>query len=111
VPAATAGTKWLQVGMPKMSRTQLIGLMLDLWMSAKMLLLIFSTLFGGLIAYVLVACLKLVMRNYLINSFLRERFGVEERNKVTISRYIKEAVEVFDYDAAHKLCKYVPYWL
>jgi ATP-dependent DNA helicase RecG len=62
------------------------------------------------------ACLKWAMRNYLTNSSLRERFGVEERNKATISRYIKEAVEAgaikpYDDDAAPKLRKYVPYWL
>jgi ATP-dependent DNA helicase RecG len=62
------------------------------------------------------ACLKWAMRNYLTNSSLRERFGVEERNKATISRYIKEAVEMglikpYDDDAAPKLRKYVPYWL
>jgi ATP-dependent DNA helicase RecG len=62
------------------------------------------------------ACLKWAMRNYLTNSSLRERFGVEERNKATISRYIKEALEMglikpYDDDAAPKLRKYVPYWL
>jgi ATP-dependent DNA helicase RecG len=62
------------------------------------------------------ACLKWAMRNYLTNSSLRERFGVEERNKATISRYIKESVEMglikpYDDDAAPKLRKYVPYWL
>jgi ATP-dependent DNA helicase RecG len=62
------------------------------------------------------ACLKWAMRNYLTNSSLRERFGVEERNKATISRYIKEAVEAglikpYDDDAPPKLRKYVPYWL
>jgi ATP-dependent DNA helicase RecG len=59
------------------------------------------------------ACLKWAMRNYLTNSSLWERFGVEERNKATISRYIKEAVEMglikpyYD-DAAPTLSKYVP---
>jgi ATP-dependent DNA helicase RecG len=62
------------------------------------------------------ACLKWAMRSYLTNSSLRERFGVEERNKATISRYIREAVEaglikLYDDDAADKLRKYVPYWL
>jgi ATP-dependent DNA helicase RecG len=62
------------------------------------------------------ACLKWAMRKYLTNSSLRERFGVEEKNKATISRYIKEAVEAglikaYDDDAAPRLRKYVPYWL
>ena len=61
------------------------------------------------------ACLKRVTRDYLTNASLQERFGVEERNKATVSRYIREAVEAgmirpFDEDAARKLMKYVPYW-
>lgn len=61
------------------------------------------------------ACLKWVMRDYLTNASLRERFGVEERNKAAVSRYIREAVDAgmirpFDEDAARKLMKYVPYW-
>lgn len=61
------------------------------------------------------ACLKWVMRDYLTNASLRERFGVEERNKATVSRYIREAVEdgaikPFDEDASKKLMKYVPFW-
>lgn len=61
------------------------------------------------------ACLKWVTRDYLTNASLRERFGVEEKNKATVSRYIREAVEAgmirpFDEDAARKLMKYVPYW-
>lgn len=61
------------------------------------------------------ACLKWVMRDFLTNGSLRERFGVEERNKAIVSRYIREAVDAgmirpFDEDAARKLMKYVPYW-
>ncbi len=61
------------------------------------------------------ACLKWVMRDYLTNASLRERFGVEEKNKAAVSRYIREALEAgmirpFDEDAARKLMKYVPYW-
>ncbi|MDP1930504.1 MAG: ATP-binding protein [Gammaproteobacteria bacterium] len=61
------------------------------------------------------ACLKWVMRDFLTNASLRERFGVEEKNKATVSRYIREAVEAgmirpFDEDAARKLMKYAPYW-
>lgn len=61
------------------------------------------------------ACLKWVMRDYLTNASLRERFGIEERNKSTISRYIRETVESgmirpFAEDSARKLMKYVPYW-
>lgn len=61
------------------------------------------------------ACLKRVMRDYLTNASLRERFGVEEKNKATISRYIREAVEdgaikLHDEEAAMNQRKYVPYW-
>lgn len=61
------------------------------------------------------ACLKWVTRDFLTNASLRERFGVEEKNKATVSRYIREAVETgmirpFDEDAARKLMKYAPYW-
>lgn len=62
------------------------------------------------------ACLKRVMRDYLTNTSLRERFGVKEKNKATISRYIREAVEdgaikPFDDKASKKLMKYVPFWV
>lgn len=61
------------------------------------------------------ACLKWVMRDYLTNASLRERFGVEEKNKATVSRYIREAIEEgaikpFDQEAPKKLMKYVPFW-
>jgi ATP-dependent DNA helicase RecG len=61
------------------------------------------------------ACLKWVMRDYLTNASLRERFGVEEKNKAAVSRYIREAVNAemikpFDKDASRKLMKYVPFW-
>ena len=61
------------------------------------------------------ACLKYVTGSYLTNASLRKRFGVEERNKAAISRYIREAVEdgkikPFDKQAARKMMKYVPFW-
>ncbi len=61
------------------------------------------------------ACLKWVMRDYVTNASLRERFGVAEKNKATVSRYIREAVEdgaikPFDEKAPKKLMKYVPFW-
>ncbi len=61
------------------------------------------------------ACLKWVMRDYLTNASLRRRFGIEEKNKAAVSRYIHEAVEdgaikPFDKEAPKKLMKYVPFW-
>jgi predicted HTH transcriptional regulator len=55
------------------------------------------------------------MRDYLTNASLRERFGIEGKNKATISRYIREAVEEgaikpFDETASRKQMKYIPFW-
>ena len=49
------------------------------------------------------------------NAVLRDRFGVEEKNKATVSRIIKDTVEaglvkLSDPNAAPKLRRYVPYW-
>lgn len=61
------------------------------------------------------ACLKYVNSEYLTNSSLRERFGIEQKNSATVSRFIKEAVEEgkivpYDPDAAPKMMKYLPWW-
>lgn len=61
------------------------------------------------------ACLKHVTRSHLTNASLRERFGVEEKNKAAVSRYIREAIAAgaikpFDKDASRKFMKYVPFW-
>lgn len=61
------------------------------------------------------ACLKYVEGDYLTNASLRQRFGVKEKNKATVSRYIREAIEAgmirpFDKNAARKLMKYIPFW-
>lgn len=61
------------------------------------------------------ACLKYVNREYLTNSSVRERFGIEPQNIAAASRLIKEAVDdgviaPYDADAAPKLMKYVPWW-
>lgn len=61
------------------------------------------------------ACLKWVSKDYLTNTSLRERFGIEKQNKAAASRYIREAVESgaikpLDETASKKMMKYVPYW-
>jgi predicted HTH transcriptional regulator len=61
------------------------------------------------------ACLRYVNREYLTNTSLRGRFGLDEKNSATASRLIKEAVEdgaivPVDEDAARKLMKYTPWW-
>jgi len=61
------------------------------------------------------ACLRYVQRDFLTNASLRKRFGVEEKNKAAVSRYIREAVEAgvirpVDGGAARKMMKFVPFW-
>lgn len=61
------------------------------------------------------ACLRYVNREYLTNTSLRGRFGLDEKNSATASRLIKEAVEdgaivPVDEGAARKLMKYTPWW-
>lgn len=62
------------------------------------------------------AGLRYVTRKPMTNTSLRERFGVEEKNKAAVSRYIREAMEAdmirpFDEGADRKLMKYVPFWV
>ena len=61
------------------------------------------------------ACLRYVQRDFMTNTTLRERFGIEPRNSATASRIIKEAVEggmikAYDDAAARKMMQYVPFW-
>ena len=61
------------------------------------------------------ACLKYVQRDFLTNTSLRERFGIEEKNRSMASRLIRDAAEAraivpYDPTAAPKLMKYVPWW-
>ena len=61
------------------------------------------------------ACLRYVQRDYMTNSTLRERFGVEQKNSATVSRIIKETLEAqgikpYDKEASRKFMKYVPIW-
>ena len=61
------------------------------------------------------ACLRYVQRNYMTNSTLRERFGIEEQNSAMASRIIKDALDAgeirpFDDSSSRKYMKYVPGW-
>ena len=61
------------------------------------------------------ACLKYVMRDFLTNASLRERFGIKQNNKAVASRRIREAMDAgmikpFDENASRRLMKYVPFW-
>jgi hypothetical protein len=56
-----------------------------------------------------------VNREYLTNSSVRQRFGIEPQNIAAASRLIREAVEAgsvvpYDAEAAPKLMRYVPAW-
>ena len=49
------------------------------------------------------------------NTLLRDRFGIDEKNKAIVSRIIKEAkekglIKLFDDTTAPRYYKYVPYW-
>jgi ATP-dependent DNA helicase RecG len=61
------------------------------------------------------ACLRYVNREYLTNTSVRQRFGIEPQNIATASRLIREAVETgsivpYDPQAAPKLMRYLPVW-
>jgi len=61
------------------------------------------------------ASLRYVNRSYLTNASMRERFGIDARNRARASRLIAEAVEAgaivpADPTAAPKFMRYVPAW-
>ena len=61
------------------------------------------------------ACLRYVQREFMTNTSIRERFGIELKNSATASRLLKEAlgtrlIRLADESAASKLRKYVPGW-
>ena len=61
------------------------------------------------------ASLCYVRQDYMTNSTLRERFGMDARGTIKISRLIAKALESgiirrFDKDAARKDMKYLPWW-
>ena len=61
------------------------------------------------------ACLRYVSHEYMTNSSLRDRFGIEEQNSATASRIIRDAVvaeqiKPYDESAGKKFMKYVPWW-
>ena len=63
----------------------------------------------------LATCYYYINEIEVSNSVLRERFGVEEKNKAIISRIIKDTVQagmlkLADESAAPKMRRYVPYW-
>jgi len=61
------------------------------------------------------ACLRYVQREYLTNTSVCERFGLNEANSASASRLIKETVSAgliapVHEHAAKRLMKYIPWW-
>lgn len=61
------------------------------------------------------ACLRYVQREFMTNTSLRERFGIDPKNSATASRLLKEAllakeIHLQDESAPPKLRRYVPKW-
>lgn len=61
------------------------------------------------------SCLRYVMREPMTNSSVRERFGIEEQNKATASRLIREArdaglIRLVSDTVGDKLRAYLPFW-
>jgi ATP-dependent DNA helicase RecG len=61
------------------------------------------------------ACLRYVQRDYMTNSSLRERFGIEQQNSATASRIIRDTlkeglIKPYDPDQSRKHARYLPYW-
>lgn len=60
--------------------------------------------------------LRYVQKDFMTNTSLRERFGIEVKNSALASRLIKEAlaarvIRAHDDAAARKYMKYLPHWV
>lgn len=61
------------------------------------------------------SCLRYVQRDFMTNSTLRERFGIESRNSAMASRIIKDAllakrIRIYDETVGSRAKKYLPGW-
>ena len=61
------------------------------------------------------ACLRYVQRDYMTNTTLRERFGIDEKNSSMVSRIIKDAIKAglircHDETVGSRARKYLPRW-
>ena len=61
------------------------------------------------------ACLKYVQRDVVTNTSIRERFGIEAKNRAMASRLIRDAVDARalvprDATAGPKHMQYLPWW-
>ncbi len=61
------------------------------------------------------ASLRYIQNDFMTNTSLRERFGIDERNRAMVSRIIKEAIQagkirIYDESVGTKARQYVPWW-
>lgn len=61
------------------------------------------------------ACLKYVNRDFMTNSSIRERFGIEPRNSAIASRIIRDTIAAglirhLNPEISRRFAKYTPYW-
>lgn len=61
------------------------------------------------------ACLRYVQRDYMSNTTLRERFGIDEKNSSMVSRIIKDAlgaglIRPHDETVGSRARRYLPWW-
>ena len=61
------------------------------------------------------ACLKYIQNDFMTNTSLRERFGIEERNRSMVSKIINETlkaekIRIYDESVGTKAREYVPWW-
>ncbi|MFH1134522.1 MAG: ATP-binding protein [Pseudomonadota bacterium] len=61
------------------------------------------------------ACLRYVQRDFMTNTTLRERFGIQEKNSSMVSRIIKDAIDsglirCHDETVGSRARKYLPGW-
>ncbi len=61
------------------------------------------------------SCLRYVQRDFMTNSTLRERFGIDSKNSAMASRIIKDAllaqkIRIYDKTVGSKAKKYLPGW-
>ncbi len=61
------------------------------------------------------ACLRYIQNDFMTNTSLRERFGIEVRNRSLVSKIINEAlmaekIKIYDETVGTKAREYVPWW-
>ncbi|HAU0794591.1 TPA: transcriptional regulator [Legionella pneumophila] len=62
------------------------------------------------------ACLRYVERDYMTNSTLRDRFGIDPKNSAMVSRIIRDGLDAgkircYDDSVGSKAKKYLPWWV